>query len=201
MTKIPVLDVRVIVAGFVMLTVWPSAQTGSFPVLDTITGRPPLNDDRRDWYSKHLGAMAESALPTGPGETYRFLWLRTFDHPVVVRVTCIEKGCVLTALRTNGQGGYEAGSVVERKTRTMSDAEVRRFREMFGRVQFWRPQPADDRLGLDGARWILEVRRGQDYHLWDVWSPDASGAYAAYRELCLDLIRLSGLAVRQGRIY
>ena len=191
----------VILAAFVMLTVCPPVQTERFPVLDTITGRPPLDEGRREWYSKHLAAMADPLLPAGPGETYRFLWLRTFDHPVAVRVTCIEKGCVLTAVRTNGQGGYEAGSVVERKTRTMSDAEVARFREMLGRGQFWSLQPADDRLGLDGARWILEGRRGQAYHLWDVWSPDASGPYAQYRELCLELIRLSGLAVRQSRIY
>lgn len=143
-----------------------------FPAIDTVTGRPPVDDFQREWYSKHLMVMAEMTLPEGPGETYRFLWLRSFHHPIAVRLVCIEKACELTGLRTDGKGGYEPGSVVERKTRSLSDGEVARFREMVARMQFWRPQPSDDRIGLDGAHWILEGRRGQAYHLWDVWSPE-----------------------------
>jgi hypothetical protein len=139
-------------------------------------------------------------------KTYRFLWLRSFHHPVSVRVVCIDNACELTGLRTDGQGGYAPGSVVERKTRRLSDAEIVSFREMLARAEFWRPQPVDDRIGddrivLDGAQWILEGRRGQTYHLRDVWSPEKSGPYAVFRELCLHLVRLSGLAVRQDDIY
>lgn len=44
-------------------------------------------------------------------------------------------------------------------------------------VRFWGRQPNDDRIGLDGAQWILEGTRGGTYHLWDVWSPQRSGSY------------------------
>ena len=190
------------IAGCLLISAQlPVQKVPVFPPSDTITGRPPIGDFERQWYSKHLVAMGEPLLPESPGETYRFLWLRSFHHPASVRVVCIDKACDLTGLRTDGQGGYEPGSVVERKTRRLSDTEVARFREMLARVQFWRPQPIDDRLGLDGAQWILEGRRGQTYHLWDVWSPENSGPYAAFRELCLHLVRLSGLAVRHDEIY
>jgi hypothetical protein len=195
------------IAGCLMISAQlPAQMVPVFPSTDTITGQPPIDNFRREWYSKHLVAMSEPILPESPGETYRFLWLRSFHHPVSVRVVCIDNACELTGLRTDGQGGYAPGSVVERKTRRLSDAEIVSFREMLARAQFWRPQPVDDRLGddrivLDGAQWILEGRRGQTYHLRDVWSPEKSGPYAVFRELCLHLVRLSGLAVRQDDIY
>jgi hypothetical protein len=58
-----------------------------------------------------------------------------------------------------------------------------------------------DRIGLDGPRWVLEGRRAQNYHVWNVWSPETSGAFAAFRELCLQLVRFSGVAVGQNEIY
>src|SRR6266481_2721376 len=42
----------------------------------------------REWYSKHLRSMAEPSLSCGEprGESYRFLWLRTWGRPIAVRV-------------------------------------------------------------------------------------------------------------------
>lgn len=42
-----------------------------------------------DWYGSFLKAMGEKSLlkvSINDTEVYRFLWLRTFDHPVFVRV-------------------------------------------------------------------------------------------------------------------
>jgi len=49
----------------------------------------PGNSDLfvRKWYSKHLVAMGEPSLSWGvleDPETYRFLWLRTWQNPVAV---------------------------------------------------------------------------------------------------------------------
>jgi hypothetical protein len=39
------------------------------------------------WYSNHLRAMSEPILKPAQGtRTYRFTWLRTFHHPVAVRI-------------------------------------------------------------------------------------------------------------------
>lgn len=184
-----------------------------FPALDTVNGDPALDGFRREWYTKHVRAMSESRLVDEPGETYRFLWLRSFDHPIAVRVSCTGKTCRLTGIRTSGKGGYEPGSIAERTARTLSATEVTTFQGMLTRMDFWRqPQPRTDVIvnpdgtesvlvGTDGAQWVLEGRRGPAYHLWDVWSPDPDGPAAAFRELCLFLVRLSGLAVRQDQIY
>lgn len=42
-----------------------------------------------EWYSKHLAAMKEASLYASENdavESYRFLWLRSFHHPVAVRI-------------------------------------------------------------------------------------------------------------------
>jgi hypothetical protein len=42
------------------------------------------------WYSKHLKALEEPFLflesERSSAESYRFVWLRTFHHPVILRV-------------------------------------------------------------------------------------------------------------------
>jgi hypothetical protein len=146
-------------------------------------------------------AATDTVTPEGPGETFRFLWLRSFDHPIGIRIVCVERTCELTAQRLGGRGGYEPGSLVERKARTLSEREAARFRALLTEVQFWGQQPPDKRIGLDGAQWVLEGRRGQHYHVWDVWSPETSGPFTGFRQPCLELLRLSGLTVRPSAIY
>lgn len=66
----------------------------------------------RCWYSAHLDAMEErplrEAVSTG-GEAYRFLWLRTFHRPVVIRVVARNGQIVLETKETDGHGGYAPG--------------------------------------------------------------------------------------------
>jgi hypothetical protein len=49
---------------------------------------PP--DFPANWYTQHLTAFNESSLwessQTQKTQSYRFLWLRTFHHPIVVRI-------------------------------------------------------------------------------------------------------------------
>jgi hypothetical protein len=179
------------------------AQTGDrlFPVTDSITEARPVYDFREQWYSKHLIAMGEPRLSGGPNEVYRFLWLRIFANPIVIRITCDPKGCDLIAKRLDGSGGYEPGKVAGRKERRLSDEEVTNVRRLLSKAQFWGRQPNDERIGLDGAQWILEGRREGSYHLWDVWSPERVGPYGDFRELCLELLRQSGLMIRSSEIY
>src|SRR5215471_9631010 len=65
------------------------------------------------WYSKHLAALSEPPLwkvsRQHPAvEEYRFLWLRTFHHPLSVRLTVASDSAgTLTYKETSGKGGYE----------------------------------------------------------------------------------------------
>ncbi len=193
--------IQFLLAALAALPVIFVAQSGDrpFPARDSMTGAPPLDALRQKWYSKHLSVMGETTLPDGPNEAYRFLWLCA--NPIIVRVTCDPRGCNLTARRLDGRGGYEPGKVVEHRDRKLSEQEVTNVRLLLSKAQFWSRQPGDERIGLDGAQWILEGRRDGSYHLWDVWSAERSGPYADFRELWLELIRLSGLMIRTGEVY
>jgi hypothetical protein len=91
-----------------MLLAQPTTEkVETFPKTDTSTGAPAIDDFRREWYTEHLAAMSEPALMAGPGETYRFLWLRSFHHPIAIRLSCTNGTCQLAAVRTGGKGGYE----------------------------------------------------------------------------------------------
>jgi hypothetical protein len=182
-------------------TVLAQAPAPVLPVLDTVTGLSPVDAFRETWYSKHLRAMGESQLQESALETYRFLFLRTFHDPVAVRISCVERSCDLTAVRLDGSGGYEPGSVAERKSTKLSEQETSRIRALMAAARFWDKPPADSRLGLDGAQWILEGRRQKNYHLRDVWSPEKVGPHAAFRELCLELLLLSKIKLEPSEIY
>lgn len=66
---------------------------------------------RANWYSKHLKALEEPSLlglAKNPSlQSYRFVWLRTFHHPVIVRLDIMADGTGdLTVKVASGAGGY-----------------------------------------------------------------------------------------------
>src|SRR5262245_8575536 len=91
---------------------------------------PHFDEDafHRTWYSTHLRAMAEPSLSCGDssGESYRFLWLRTFGRPIAVRVET-GKPSTLTAVELDGAGGYQPGKISRRVQRQLSADEWKAF--------------------------------------------------------------------------
>jgi hypothetical protein len=133
------------------------------------------------WYSKHLKALEEPSvwhlsLQKPPVEVYRFLYLRSFDHPIAVRLSIAADGTgALTSKETNGAGGYEPGSLIRNRTVKLSEKRVESFREKVEELGFWKlptwPEPDEKTVGVDGAQWILEAAEGGRYHVVDRWSP------------------------------
>jgi hypothetical protein len=138
---------------------------------------------RSDWYSKHLTAMREPSLWDVSGqdsamEVYRFLWLRSFHHPISVRLTVRHDGTgLLTSKETDGKGGYDPGKLIRNVTATLSREQTDWFRDRAEGSGLWKlptKQPeAAGTVGLDGAQWIIETRKGGRYHIVDRWSPPA----------------------------
>jgi len=131
-----------------------------------------------NWYSKHLKALAEPSLldlsknPTL--ESYRFIWLRTFHHPVIERVD-IQAGDAgaLTSKVASGKGGYDPGHIVENTSRPLTREQTDTFLGRVKRVRFW-DLPSYENSGtggVDGAQWIIEGVKDGRYHAVDRWSP------------------------------
>lgn len=131
------------------------------------------------WYVKHLQAMAEPSLweqsKNDSKESYRFLWLRTFDHPVAIRLTLAKDGSAqLTFKILSGAGGYEPGHLIRNRSSHVSKEAVDHFVGLLNEADFWN-SPAEeskDGIVLDGAQWIIEGAKNGQYHVVDRWSPD-----------------------------
>ena len=164
-----------------------------------------FKDDKRngdfivEWYSKFLAAMEEPSLYQLSQEkkihSYRFLWLRTFDNPISLRLSIDPEGTGLVTVKvTNGSGGYEPGRIITNENVPVTKEDVDNFLRMIQKARFWQlPTTEDtDRMGLDGAQWVFEGAKFRTYHLADRWSPEKG----SFRELALLLVQLSKLNIK-----
>lgn len=162
---------------------------------------------REGWYAPQLRALGEGrlcTLPAGVTEAYRFLWLRTFHHPVAITVERRAEGARLRAREADGAGGYEPGRLVVDTSLALSADEWREIGRLVGDTQLWaREAPAaQDESGLDGARWIVEGVADARYRAVDRWTPDARGAGAAVRRLGVYMLARAGRLPRDtSEIY
>lgn len=158
------------------------------------------NQFRNEWYSKHLSAMNEEPLYSPEDEwveSYRFLWLRTFHHPVAVRIWKCGSVRFISVKELDGAGGYEPGKLKFERQRELTPDEWSEFKRHLDDSCYWQLPTEDDNLGTDGAQWIFEGVKGGRYHIVDRWTPRSG----SYRELCLYALKLSGLKVDTSELY
>jgi hypothetical protein len=168
-------------------------KSGYFPK-DDFSGKWDGRDASiNDWYGKHLEAMAEGSLldESGETETYRFLWLRTFHHPIYVRVESNPSGISLATGELNGAGGYEPGRMIRNQLFRLNQNEWCKFLALLEKADYWNLSTNHEHMGNDGAEWILEGVKANRYHAVDRWSP----AKGEYREACIYLLTLSGINI------
>lgn len=147
-----------------------------------------------DWYGKDLKAMSEKSLldiSDENAEVYRFLWLRTFHHPIFVRVERKQNEVRLFTKELDGAGGYEPGKVFRSDNRKLTENEWCAFLRLVDKANYWNLPTKNEVLGNDGAEWILEGVKENRYHVVDRWTPEKG----EYRQVCIYLLRLSGLDV------
>lgn len=154
--------------------------------------RPTLmTDHRAEWYGRALGAVDEpSLIPAGQKtDAWRFLWLRSFHMPVIVRIDEAPGGdLVMTAKRLTGAGGYDPGALDTRLERRLTVEEARAFRALVAQPDFAEDGPPNCLLGTDGAQWVVETRVGGTYRFHDEWTPQG-GAVADLGRFLLKLTR------------
>jgi hypothetical protein len=160
-----------------------------------------LGDAERAWFSDHLRAAREGPLeaPAG-GSSHRFLWLRAFHQPVVIRVDCTA-ACTLTLKLLSGRGGHDPGGLLRDRSSPLDEVARARLEALLDEAAFWEGPPAVKIVGLDGAEWVLEGTDGERYVAWDAWSPTTTAEFAAYARLCDYLIELSGLEIAPNAYY
>jgi hypothetical protein len=144
-----------------------------------------------EWYAGHLKAMGEKSLikvsDQNP-EIYRFLWLRTFHHPIFVRVERTSAHSFdLISKELSGAGDYEPGRVLRTAKHSLTEDEWCEFIQLLNKSNYWKMPAFLDERGFDGSEWILEGVKDGRYHVVSRWSPDSG----EYREACIYLLKLS----------
>lgn len=151
------------------------------------------------WYQKQLDALKEPSFEdfrrADVPEAVRFVWLRTFHNPVAISVAVsADRSGALVLKVASGKGGYDPGRLETDTSIKLTSDQIDMLRRTIESNKFWERTPPD-RAGFDGARWIIEVKRGGQYHFVDEWTPEDGPV----RNLGQHLIELSGYV--PGEVY
>ena len=186
------------------ITVAPAIAISIVASAPMVAAQQRTTNDIGRQYASVLAALGEPDLARAAGgrDVYRMLWLRSFHGPVAVRlIRDRDRYSVVTAQAEYGPN-YSIGAV-RRDSLPLDSSSWRRVSELATIRQFW-TLAAPVTLGADGAYWIVEGRRGNQYHAVNWWSPDErdgrTGA-AAFRGLALDILDLGKVCVKPGLVY
>ncbi len=186
----------------------PSTPTGSvdqyFP-----TGVLGCTDSHErlltEWYSRQLKALREPSLwGLSRGQqraaTYRFLWLRSFDQPVSIRVTVNPDWTGVLATKVgSGTGGNDPGRVVHDEACRVGKHGIGLLLTRVLETHFWDLPSRGTPGGTDGAEWIIEGVENGRYHIVQRWSPGVGDpVHTLGMTFVSDLARLE---IARDRVY
>lgn len=130
-----------------------------------------------DWYSKQLKALDEPSLwalsrSDSRAMAYRFLWLRSFHHPISVRLIIKpDLTGVLIVKIANGTGGYRPGSLIRNESMPIGKQGTALLLTRVVQAYFWEMPTRGRPGGTDRSEWILEAVTDGKYQIVDRWSP------------------------------
>lgn len=124
-------------------------------------------------YSEKFRDIGQPVLCQAPipehQESYRFMWVPTFEHPVFLRIDVDQDGtATLLTVVWSGQGGYEWGKPVK-TVRTLTWEEENNLFATIADIGFWTlPSEVEGDPGVivfDGTEWLIEVLKDGNCHV------------------------------------
>ncbi len=184
-----------------------SQQIGSFPItasknfpVSSMKGYSEI-DSLDQGLSKFLEVLQEPTIikiSEHEDEVYRFLWLRSFDNPISLRMQKSLAEFTLIIKQSDGKGGYDPGKLNASWTKKLSVWQWMKFKSLLESECFWTMDYTAHELAIiDGAWWQLEGKRENRYHIVRKASPTKGKFY----EACLYLLELSELSINEKDIY
>jgi hypothetical protein len=150
-----------------------TAQDKYFPA-GSFYDSPRIDQFKSEWYSKQLRALEEPSLlalaAARKGESYRFLWLRSFHQPIAIRIDVNADGTSQLTEKM-GAGGSDPGHLVLNKAFTLTKEQTDSFLGTVKEGNLWKLPTTQKDQGLDGAQWIIELSKDGAYHIVERWCP------------------------------
>jgi hypothetical protein len=180
-----------------------AAQSRYFP--EKTFGSDPQSDHFvAHWYATQLKALGEPSLLERSKDPsameFRFLWLRTFHHPVAIRVAVNSDGTgrLITKI-ADGAGGYEPGRLVTNSSVPLTPDETKQIVRRIESSDFWSlPSHLRENGGMDGSEWVIEAAARGRYHLVSVWTPKKGTIYDLGKFF---LFELDKMAIPKDEFY
>jgi len=193
---------RALLTAVILTAFCLSAQENYFPK-GALSRFEQVDRGRARWYSAQLKALDEpSLLETAKDQrlqAYRFVWLRSFDNPVAVRLDVRSDGTGrLTVKIADGAGGSEPGRLIHNTSVQITREQTEGFVNRVNNVGFWDLPSYVDESGNDGSRWIIEGVKDGKYHLADRWTPEKGPIHDLGATLAFTL---AGLKIPKDKLY
>lgn len=171
------------------------------------------------WYSSALYCAKEPILFNyyQNQEIYRFLWIRSFHHPMVFSLKKHRNKVILNIkkldripqfcteyeiIESMGDENVTRDTIVHKANRQanlvlnqtihLSVKEWNQFEKLLNKSSFWRAPIKKEDIGTDGSEWIIEAHLKHQYWFANRWSPQ--GEFKTAGEY---LIHLSGLLEKE----
>jgi hypothetical protein len=177
------------------------AQTTYFPP-NTLEKAP--QEFLREWYSTYLATLKEPSLFELAHDTttysYRFLWLRSFNNPVAIRLNVNADGTgTLIQKVASGEAGFRPGYLTISNSKPITRQQTQYFLQKVHQVDFWSMPTIDPVIGgEDGSEWIIEGVHDGKYHVVNRWSPSSGPIHELGLALVIDL---AGMNIPARELY
>ena len=93
--------------------------------------------------------------------------------------------------------GMSTSTTLRSSIHPISYDEWKKLKICLEKMNFWQLPSSIKDGGADGARWMLEAKAKENYHMAQRWSPEGDD----FKDACLYLLKLSGLDKTEKDVY
>ena len=154
---------------------------------------------RLNWFSRELLWFKEPVLSIGyKSNVYRFLWVRSFDETVVIRMERNNRKVNLYWKIPQLRDSLDTVPQMVEFKKKLKLRQWRKFEKSLKTIDYW-SMISDDYLSdqTDGAIWLLEATINGNYKV----TQRSGYIYPKYTKCIMYLLKLTDLNVPEDRIY
>ncbi|WP_299890930.1 hypothetical protein [uncultured Lacinutrix sp.] len=174
-------------------------QKDSSYIAKRVYSKDKYDDSVMEWYSEYLFGMKEPLLFNRKIDNaiFRFTWLRSFDEPIVIRITETEQKYHLNWKKLKLNENHKPIEIILDESKSITKNEWESFNELVRKADFWNMRLGRYSIDTDGSEWILEGVNSENYRVVSVFYPEKGDFYNA----CNYLISLTNLKISEKYKY